>query len=260
MYGTNTRKRKYGSLVGYTSASARPFKKPRRTVRIPTATQQRRRSNIRYGGFLGIEYKFYDQSLVGASLTAPTDASGMEHNPSATICLNTVTQGTGEKQRDGKNICMKSLYIEGIIEVPQQANQTVTDTAGVVFIAIVLDKQTNGALLNSEDVYLNVAGSAKVAATPFRNLEYSKRFRILAKKRIKLPQPITSYDGTNMEQHGYQIPFKFWIKLPNIISTYSDTTETIANITDNSISLLACSTSLGLAPTITYQSRLRFVG
>ena len=159
MYGSGPaqRKRTYQGAfgpVGYTSASARPFKKPR-----GTPYTRRRSKNYRIGGFLGIEHKFYDTSLVAAALTAPGDASGGEHNPSATICLNSVVQGNGESQRDGRNIVQKSLFIEGCIEVPAQINQTLLDTACNVMIAIVWDKQTNGALLSSESVFSNLSGS-----------------------------------------------------------------------------------------------------
>lgn len=256
MYGSGAPNRKRPRpqyFAGYTSASSRPFKKPRRNT-------SRRRSNYRIGGFLGIETKFYDTSLVASALTAPTDASGGEHDPSATICLNTVTEGNGESQRDGRSCVAKSLFIEGCIEVPAQVNQTILDTACNVMIAVVWDKFTNGAQLSSEDVFSNPSASAKTAAMPFRNLENSQRFQILKKKKIKLYHPETAYDGTNMEQSGYQMPFKFFIKLPNIKTNYSATTETIANIKDNSFHIIAYCTSVGLAPTITYQSRLRFVG
>lgn len=250
-------KRTYQRAFGNKVTPYRSYKRPRIDIR----KSYYRSRNRRVGGFLGIEHKFYDTSLVSSALTAPTDATGGEHNPSGTICLNSVAIGTGESNRDGRQIKMKSLYIEGIIEVPQQANQTVTDTAGVVMIAIVQDKQCNGANLNSEDVFTNPSGSAKLAATPFRNLEYSKRFKVLKKKKIKLAQPITAYDGTNMEQHGYQIPFKMYIKLPNTTVNFTPTAgSSIANITDVSLNVVAYATSLGLTPTISYISRLRFVG
>ncbi len=58
------------------------------STRVPVT----RGRNIRTAGFTGIELKFYDTFLIAGSLTSPTDATGGEHNPSATISLNTVTQ------------------------------------------------------------------------------------------------------------------------------------------------------------------------
>ena len=46
-----------------------------------------RRRNVRTAGFLGIERKFYDTALTATALTASTDASGGEVDPSATSMI-----------------------------------------------------------------------------------------------------------------------------------------------------------------------------
>ncbi len=231
----------------------------RTMIRKSGRLRRPRRLNARTGGFLGIELKFYDTSLISSALTGPTDASGGEKNPSATISLNTVVQGDGESQRDGRQITMKSIHLKGIIDVPVQANQTVTDTASDVFIALVQDKQTNGALLNSEDVFTNPGADARTATSPFKNLQFQRRFRILAVKKLRLPQPTVVWDGTNVEQGGYQIPWEIY-KSFSIGVNYSATTETIANITDNGLNVIAYTSNSTAAPTLSYNSRLRFVG
>ncbi len=225
-----------------------------------TGFRKRRSRNFRTGGFLGIELKFYDTSLSAAALTAPTDSTGGEHNPSATIALNTVVQGDGESNRDGKNIVMKKLHIQGTIDVPGQINQTIQDTAPIVYIAVVLDKQSNGALFATENVFKNTGANAKLAGAPMRNLQFIKRFQILKSRRIQLPQAVAVYDGTNIEQGGFQVPFEMHIELGGITTDYSNTTETIANITNNSLNIAAFCTSTGYAPTLSYNARLRFVG
>ena len=238
-----------------------PLKKPRVVFRAPrNGAAGRRRRNARIGGFLGIEFKFYDTSLANSALTAPTDASGGEHNPSATICLNSVTQGDGESQRDGRNIVMKKLHLSEHIYVAGQANQTATDPAPVVYIALVWDKQTNGALLNSEDVFTNPSGNAFLAANPMRNLQYIKRFKVLKSVTLQLIQPTGTYDGTNIETGGYMIPFRMDLDLPNIEVNYTGTTETIANIVDNSLNIVAYAANISIAPVLYYNCRLRFVG
>lgn len=216
--------------------------------------------NARTGGFLGIEKKFYDTSLIGAALTAPNGAEGGEHNPSATICLNSVVQGDGETQRDGRQMVMKSITVKGQIVVPAQINQTASEVATSVFIALVQDTQTNGALLNSEDVFSNKAANAQTATSLFRNLQRVKRFKVLKTLLINLQQPATVYDGTNIEQGGYQMPFSMFKALPNVKVNFSGTTETIANIVDNSLSLIAYCSNTATAPTINYNARLRFMG
>ncbi len=218
------------------------------------------RANNRTGGFMGIELKFYDTSLSASALTAPGDATGGEHDPSATVLLNTVVQGTGEEQRDGKQIVMKSVGIRGHINVPVQANQTATDVAPVVLVALVLDTQTNGATIASENVFKNKSASGSQATNVFRNLQFSKRFRVLKRVLLTLEQPTIVWDGTNLEQGGYNTPFEIFANLKDQLVNYSSTTETVANITDNSLHVIAYCNSNSSAPTISYNARLRFVG
>ncbi len=238
------------------NGSGPPKKRGRFRKTTSSATTQR---NLRTGGFLGVELKFYDNKLVDSALTAPTDASGGEQDPSATVMLNTVVQGDGESNRDGRQIMMKSISLNGVIEVPVQVNQTAGDVACVVFLALVMDKQTNGATINSEDVYTNKGANAAVAASPYRNLQQSQRFRVLRTLQITLPQPRLVWDGTNVEQSGFTIPWRMDAPL-NISTLFKGTTETVANIVDNSLHLIGYCSDTGLAPQISYNSRLRFVG
>lgn len=215
--------------------------------------------NFRTGGFMGIELKFYDQKLVNGALVTNTDGSGIEHDPSATVLLNTVVQGDGESNRDGRRITMKSIYVDGVISCASQANQTATDNAACIFIALIMDTQTNGATLNSEEVYINPGANAALSANLLRNLQFSKRFRILKTVRMELNNPTISYDGTNVEQSGIALRWSMFVKL-NTIVNYSNTTETVANIVDNSLHIIATTSSATLVPLISYNSRLRYYG
>lgn len=129
-----------------------------------------------------------------------------------------------------------------------------------MYIALVLDTQCNGALLNSEDVFKNPSGDAVLAASPYRNLQYVERFKVLAWRRIRLVQPTIVWDGTNLEQGGTNTPFTMSVDLKGLQVTFSGTTETIANITDNSLNLVAYSNFGDTAPTLSYNARLRFTG
>jgi len=91
-------------------------------------------ANQRSGGFLGIEKKFYDTGLTSAALTAPTDATGGEHDPSSTSMISTPAQGDSEQNRDGKRIVIKSVQITGVVRCASQTDQTVSQNAtGAVF-------------------------------------------------------------------------------------------------------------------------------
>ncbi len=246
------RKRAARRIMARRTARARPWGAP--------ILSQKAISNARIGGYLGIETKFYDQKLIASTLTGATDATGGEHDPSATVLMNTVVQGDGESNRDGRKITMKNIYIQGHIDVPLKANQTATNQAFICMIALVLDTQTNGATIASENVFTNPGASIKTAAQPFRNLQFTKRFRVLKRLEIQGHQQEPVWDGTNLEFMGYQLPFKIYVDLKNIRVLYSATTETVANITDNSLHLIAYVSNTGQAPTINYHSRLRFVG
>ncbi len=219
----------------------------------------RRRSNARTGGFLGIEVKFYDTALVGATLTAPTDATAGEHNPSATLNFCTMAQGDGESQRDGRKALVKSVYVTGMISVAALINQTALKEQPVVYIALVHDKQTNGAQIVSEEVFANPAGSNITATSPLRNLQHSSRFTVLDRTTVILPQQEASYDGSNLELGGTMTPFMLSWKGAMPI-TYDGTTSAVANITDNSIQLIAWCNTVGQIPLLSYNARTRFVG
>lgn len=211
---------------------------------------------------MGIEVKFYDQKLIGSVINAPSDATAGEQDPSATVLMNTVVQGDGESQRDGRKITMRSIYVEGAVTLPVQSGVSVADAPSSVFLALVMDKQTNGATIASEDVFVNPGANAATGAFPFRNLENSKRFRILATRKFTFDQPNMANDtgATGGLVVGGRIKkFKMFKKL-NMQVNYKGTTETVANITDVSLHMIGYCSSTDLAPNLSYHSRLRFVG
>lgn len=219
--------------------------------------------NHRTGGFLGQELKFYDTKLTSGTLTASNDASGGEHDPSATIVLNSVTQGDGEQQRDGRKMTMKSIYLQGTIATSPQASVSSADNGTAIFIAIVLDTQTNGATVVSEQVYVNKGGTAASATLVMRNLEFSSRYRVLKSMRMILDNPAIANDTGatgGLVQQGQIRLWSMWVNLKDLGVTFNGTTETVANITDNSLHLIAYTNNVALAPAITYNARLRFMG
>lgn len=230
-----------------------------RAMPRPSARSQAVR-NVRSGGYLGIESKFHDTSRTGLTLTAPTDAAGGEADPSTVNALNAIAQGDGESNRDGRNCVLTSIHIEGHIDLPVQANRTALDSYNCAMIALVLDTQTNGAQLNSEDVFINPSGSGSLACQPFRNLQFTQRFKVLKKKKITMKQCFASWDGTNIEIAGQQHPFTMHVDLKGMKVNFSGTTAAIANIVDNSLHLIAYCNNTELGATINYNARIRFAG
>lgn len=231
-------------------------------MRKKAQVRRRRSLNPRTGGYMGIELKFYDQKLINGTLTGTNDATGGEHDPSATLLLNTVTQGDGEQQRDGRKMTMRSIFIEGQVNCGSQTSQSAADAATVIYIALVLDTQTNGATLNSEDVFTNIGANAETSAFPARNLQNVTRYKVLATRKFVMDNvAITNDTGSTggVIQSGLVKRFKIYKKLYRQV-LFKGTTETVANIVDNSLHIIAWCTNTNLVPKLSYISRLRFVG
>jgi len=233
-------------------------KKPRLTKQ-----QTFRRRSIATRSWLGIEKKFYDNGILAQAIVAPTDASGAELDPSATSMVSTPAQGDGEQNRDGKQIACLYLEMNAVINIPSVEDAANPVQPVAVYIAVVLDSQTNGAQLNSEDVFKNTAGNALTAASPLKNLLFGKRFRILKSQTFQFPMVQNTAEGDNLHSaSGQQKLFKWFIPLRGMkINFNAGTTASIANVIDNSIHVIGYCTNVTLiTPSLSYNSRLRFLG
>jgi len=217
---------------------------------------------MRTAGFLSIERKFYDTSLTETAIPAPTDSAGGEMDPSATSMVSTPAVGDGEQNRDGKQIVCLYLEIKGHVRTSAIEAALFPGQFTQVMVAVVLDKQTNAAQLNSEDVFKNLAGSATTATEVLRNLLFGKRFRILKEHVFDVTPNATTQQAANdysTSQGGKS--FRWFIPLRNLkINFNAGTTASIANVLDNSIHVIAFANNVGLTPVIAYNARLRFMG
>lgn len=254
------KKRKYGSS-GSTTSRAMVIAGPRafyRGSRMQSVKRARRR-NTRTAGFLGIEKKFYDTSKVNLDISNAGAATGAEADPNTIKCISAPSQGDGESQRDGRKMMIKSIQVTGTVSRTAQADQTAADASANVYIALVQDTQSNATQLNSEDVFINPSTSVATIANPLINMQYSQRFKVLGAKKFTLPVPTMSFDGTNIEQSGVSKTFKFF-KTCNIPVSFQSTTEGITNVIDNSLHIIAFTDATNAVPTLSYNSRIRFVG
>ncbi len=246
---------------------ARRFSRAARAVGVigarrgPTAARRssaRLRSNVRTAGFLGIEKKFYDTTLATTALVAPTDGAGGELDPTTVNSISAPAQGDGESNRDGKKIMMKSVHVTGRVQFTDNTGETAGRINATAIVALVLDTQSNGAQLNSEDVFTNPGGTALLASAPLRNLQYSTRFKVLATKTMSMvARPV--WDGTNIELFSQSNIFRFDKKLDMPVE-FTGTAAGVANVMNNSIHVVGYSDTLNGVPKITYNARLRFVG
>jgi len=247
----------------YASRSrSRPLYLARRGV---VARRARAMLNRRTAGFLGLEKKFFDTAVAAVALNAASDASAGEFDPTAlpgaVACLSAPAQGDGEQNRDGKRIVIKSLQIKGQCAIPAQEGIADPPYPCKVFIAVVQDMQTNGAQLNSEDVFKNQMNTSAGAADPLRNLLFASRFRVLKSGTYDLTPNNNGHLAANDFYHGGSlVDFEWFIPLEMPVNFNSGTTAVIANVIDNSIHVIAYASSTFNTPTIQYNARIRFMG
>lgn len=175
--------------------------------------------------------------------------------------ISTPAVGDGEQNRDGKRIVIKNVQVKGILNRAATEDAVDPPASETVFLALVLDTQSNTAQLNSEDVYKNLAGTALGAASPLRNLLFGSRFRILKSQVFNLNSYNVGVEGNNLHSIGgvcaefdWFIPFKEGL----IVNFNAGTTSSIANVVDNSLHLVGYSISGN--NTLTYNARIRFQG
>lgn len=214
---------------------------------------------------MGIELKFQDVAWNSVAISQSTDGAGGELQPStpgSIACICAPVQGNGEQERDGRKYTIKSIYFSGAVTTtPIEAATDVSDVAGY-FFAMVLDTQCNGATIVSEQVYLNPGTStAAILPYPLRNLENSKRFRILDSVYIPPGSAYSSTDGTNTTSISNQVvptvklSWKGNIEVNNV-----GTTAAVASIADNAVHIVAFAGATGLTPLFQGKCRTRFYG
>ncbi len=211
------------------------------------------RRNRRTGGFMGIETKFLDSSYAKTDIVAAI--AGSEADPTTLLSLNATAQGDGESNRDGRRQMIKSVKVHGTVRLTAVEAATVALDARTVFVACVLDTQTNGSQFNAEDVF-----TGTTPERPFRNMQYVDRFKVLFAKTYDLAHPSMSNEAAanTLAANGLAVSFNINKKLALPV-TYTGTTGVIANISDNSIHMLAIASSASVC-TLEYNARCTFVG
>lgn len=251
--GSSYRKGLYGQMGGY----------KRRTPRV--RTKYSGFNNFRSGGYVGKELKFYDTSIPFRLIGAPTNAAGGEVDPTSLNTLSAPEQGDGPSERIGRRLTSKSIFVNGVVKWEGQNNSTNQNNPPVVFIALVLDTQSNAVQLNSEDVFTNPSGDTTLASSPMRNLQFIDRFKVLQMTQVRTPQPSMAFAGvvTEFVTNSLLFPFKFFQSLKDMPVTFKANLAGIANVTDNSLHIIAYASSSGDTSQevlMSYNSRFRYTG
>lgn len=226
------------------------------------------RLNKRIGGFAGLELLFLDNAVNYTQVANTAALATGEYDPATVLCLNAMIAGTGPSTRLGRTIHMKSITIAFQFDLAKITQSADVEGDVTVYVALVLDKQTNAAQLSSEDVFTNPGIGFSTAVQPFPNMENTDRFRVLKRRNFKMARAGVGMMGnvpsTDADEYSYgrvTKDFTWHVNLRNMKVLYDDTTGgTIANIRDKSLHVVCfCDVSgSGLAPKISYTSRLRY--
>jgi len=239
-------------------------------------------ANLRTGGLLAIERKFsdlaYPNTLLGNgvggavvsggdSTFAPPVLAPTQYRSAigkiftvAPTALNVLVVGESGCDRDGRQVINDSIHIRGQVESRTNNDFGAANCAFTVNIVLVLDTQTNGAQLNSEDVFKNTGAADALNADPVKNLLFGSRFRILKSQVYDLTPPGAMVASANYASNGVRRDFDWYIPfkggLP--VNLNAGTTADVANVIDNSLHVVAFATLA--SSVIGYNARIRFQG
>lgn len=224
-----------------------PYKRPYRAPKPSYKSS----ANFRTGGFNGLELKFIDYTYSGAIVGTSASA---EANPSGIGCLNATATGDTESSRDGRRNIVKSVHVKGCVILDNTNDASSLPAARVVRVVMYHDTQSNGVEANSEDIMLSTTNVEEA----FRNLQFSKRFRILHDQTFDMA-PISAAAGTatTVDTGGVVQSFKINKKM-NMPVNHDGSTAVVGSITDNAIGMIAFASNSGC--TLNYTSRVRFLG
>ncbi len=230
----------------------------------------------RTGGYMwnvkkgGKEMKFHDCMVDARTIAVATSSmAGLEVDPDDIAvegCLNTISAqklGTSEIQRVGRVIYISKVFVRGMVHALTSA--TARHNGEKVSLFLVLDRQTNKAQMASEDLFYSVAGTAQpeVFASQMYDPQYSSRFRVL--KRVDLiinPTSGGSVPSTDVPWTlGIMKCFKMAVKFKKPIKVNyfaGGTIASVASIIDNSLHILACTTSSAGDAVLNYVARVRY--
>jgi len=212
-----------------------------------------RRRNVQTAGSLGIELKKFDTYVTAQNCV--NTAAGAEFDPAPAGCLFSPEEGNQFNQREGRKVMMKSIEIRGTVDHAVKQDQADIPNTVYIRVSLVLDKQTNGFSMGSEDYYQDTAGLDFLS---LRNPTKSSRFVTLWDRTFTLTVSAAGTDGNNTNSAGYGGKSFHIFKRFNIPVEFYANNGTIADITNNSLHMLAIANST--TANMSYQSRVTFVG
>lgn len=204
------------------------------------------------------EMKYFDAGLASTVIAGTTDWTGSEYDPATILTLCCPTQGAAINQRIGREISIHKIKVRGSILMTYTYNTALTTWASpAVRLILYVDNQTNSA--QSQGEYVMSTPTAGGAWLSYQNIDMFGRFNVLKDKMINLPIYSSSFvDSTHYANAPSRVNFKFNINLKTPIKVRFNNTNggTIADITDNSLHIIAAPTPTTPGVNLTYVSRV----
>lgn len=215
------------------------------------------------GGQVVAERKYFDSQLATHAIAITTVSfTGAEADPTGGG-INTLfapQQGNDISNREGRSCWVHNITVRGVLKITPQASQTTGDKGQTIRLILVMDKQSNGTQMASED--LIASGNSVPMFFGFQNTANFGRFQILKDKMISFqPFPIAG-NGTTLIQGGCSRIFKlkYSFKTPIKVNFNSTNGGTIADIVDNSFHFIAARDDSDTPVNLDYKSRVSFTG
>lgn len=235
-------------------------RRPTVAVRVPASSSAQRAllsaANVTTGGLLGVETKFYDTWASGF-VSESVDMTGMMLDP-AQGCLSAPSEGDAANQRSNTRIRIRSVQIKGHIYTINSSNMVQPAFQNRAMVALVWDKQTNGAACSSSAIFTNPSAGNPIAAQPLRNMEYSSRFTVLKTWEMDLTPQTLAYEGPNSYAwNSVSCAFECFLPL-SLDVNFLGTVEGVASVVDNSLHVVANTSGTTTSTACYYLSRIRY--
>lgn len=259
MYGNALErvKRKRGSKGPTTSRRVRADTKRGPQRRSRSTSGYARAANALVPARLKYVDRAYFQSPIAQS---PSYGTNCIANP-ADGPLNGISVGDEPFERDNRAVRVKSCFVTGVITYgPYESTSEWKLPTPVIYVALVLNKQTNGTDPIPSAVFSNPTAEAEISGCPLRNLQYSHQYQVLDYVQIAVDPFAYNHAGADnkTELQGKKYPYKLSWK-GDLLVNFSGNDDSMGSIVDNSISVFAWTTDPNVC-TMGYNSRCRFVG
>lgn len=206
------------------------------------------------------ERKYFDTELSTATVASgTTDWTGTEDDPVTILTFCAPVTGNDFNQRVGRKITIKSWKMRGFFRLTERSNQTAALAVPMIRSILYVDTATNTVQAQGEDVM--ASGASSIPFAMFQNPANFGRFRVLKDKVFRFPTQAIAFDGTNIEENGQMVPFKYNIKFrkPLVVHFNGTNGGTVADIVDNSLHMISLANNADMACTVSYKSRVTYL-